>query len=221
MTLNDSWGYHRADDNWKSPKTVVRNLISCSHDSGNYLLNIGPKQDGSIPEESVRIFREVGQWMARNGETIRSTDPCQVRRSSYASFTRKGNTLYMHVYFWPGDTAALAGLMTGVKSARLFATGEKVAFEQDRFRVRFTGLPDEGPDHPITTMAIECESEPTQTPISSAVKDRAGACEFIGKTRRLLRGAAPTKIAWGPSGGKHRSPLAIRFRSGARLSTPS
>ena len=67
MTLNDSWGYHRADDNWKSPKTVIRNLVSCSRDGGNYLLNIGPKPDGSIPEESVRVLTEVGQWMSRNG----------------------------------------------------------------------------------------------------------------------------------------------------------
>src|SRR6202166_2342354 len=66
MTLNDSWGYHRADDNWKSPKTVIRNLVSCSRDGGNYLLNIGPKPDGSIPEESVRVLTEVGQWMSRN-----------------------------------------------------------------------------------------------------------------------------------------------------------
>jgi alpha-L-fucosidase len=51
MTLNDSWGYQRADDNWKSSKTIIRNLISCARDGGNYLLNIGPKQDGSIPEE--------------------------------------------------------------------------------------------------------------------------------------------------------------------------
>jgi len=162
MTLNDSWGYQQADDNWKSPKTVVRNLITCSRDAGNYLLNIGPKPDGSIPEESVRILKEAGQWMARNGETIYTAEPCQVRRSNYANFSRKGNTLYMHIHFWPGDTAAVAGLMTGVKSARMFATGQKVAFEQDRFRVRFTGLPTDAPDHPVTTIAIECESEPTQ-----------------------------------------------------------
>ena len=137
MTLNDSWGYHQADDNWKSPKTVVRNLISCSRDSGNYLLNIGPKPDGSIPEESVRVLREVGQWMARNGDSIYTAERCQVQRSEFANFTRKGNTLYMHVHYWPGNTVSLAGLMTGVKSARLFATGQKVVLEQDRFRVRF------------------------------------------------------------------------------------
>ena len=56
MTLNDSWGYQRADDNWKTSKTIIRNLISCVRDGGNYLLNIGPKPDGSIPEESVKVL---------------------------------------------------------------------------------------------------------------------------------------------------------------------
>jgi alpha-L-fucosidase len=165
MTLNDSWGYQSADDAWKTPKQVIRNLISCTRDSGNYLLNIGPKPDGSIPEESVRILNEVGQWMQRNGHTIYGSDQCQVRRNNYASFTRKGNTLYMHVHFWPGETVAMSGLMTGVKSARLLATDKKVQFEQDKFRVRFTGLPSTPPDHPITTIAIECESVPTQDSI--------------------------------------------------------
>src|ERR1035441_9249287 len=48
MTMNDSWGYQKADDDWKTPKTIVKNLIACARDTGNYLLNIGPKPDGSI-----------------------------------------------------------------------------------------------------------------------------------------------------------------------------
>jgi alpha-L-fucosidase len=162
MTLNDSWGYHHADNDWKRPMTVIRNLISCARDGGNYLLNIGPRPDGSIPEESVRIMTEVGQWLGRNGTAIYTSEPCQPRHSNYASFTRKGTALYMHVHFWPGDTVALAGLMTGVKSARLLASGKEVKFQQDRFRVRFTGLPNEAPDHPVTTIAMECEAEPRQ-----------------------------------------------------------
>ena len=110
----------------------------------------------------MRILTEVGRWTARNGESIHTQDRCQPHRSNYAGFTRKGNTLYMHVYFWPGDTVALAGLKTGVKSARLLAGGQPVKFQQDRFRVRFTGLPADAPDHPVTTIAIECESEPLQ-----------------------------------------------------------
>jgi alpha-L-fucosidase len=165
MTLNDSWGYQIADNAWKTPTQVIRNLITCTRDTGNYLLNIGPKPDGSIPEESARIFSEVGQWMQRNGESIYGSDPCQVRRNNYASFTRKGNTLYMHVHFWPGQTVAMSGLLTSVKSARLLSTGKSVKVEQDKYRVRFTGLPSAAPDHPITTIAIECESEPKQDSI--------------------------------------------------------
>jgi alpha-L-fucosidase len=162
MTLNDSWGYQRADDAWKSPKQVVRNLIECVRDGGNYLLNIGPRADGSIPDESVRVLTEVGQWMHRNGESIYQSDPCQPRHSEYASFTRKGNTLYMHVHFWPGDYAVVAGLKTPVKVVSLLANGQKVDFQQDRFRVRLTGLPAAAPDLPVTTIALECDGEPVQ-----------------------------------------------------------
>ena len=162
MTMNGSWGYQRSDDDWKTPKTVIRNLISCSRDGGNYLLNIGPKADGSIPEESSRILSTVGQWMDKNGQSIYASDRCQPRRSNYASFTRKGNTLFAHVHFWPGDTAVVAGLMTRVKSAKLLATGQRVEFTQDAMRVRLTGLPEKAPADPVTTIAIECEGEPKQ-----------------------------------------------------------
>jgi len=162
MTITDSWGYQRTDDDWKSPRRVLQNLITCARDGGNYLLNIGPRGDGSVPEESVRVLTEVGQWMRRNGDTIYSSDPCQPRRSNYASFTRKGNTLYVHVHFWPGDTVVVAGLQQRVKAARLLATGESLKFVQEQFRVRLTGLPVEAPDHPITTLAVECDGEPTQ-----------------------------------------------------------
>lgn len=162
MTMNASWGFQRSDDDWKSAKTVIRNLITCSRDSGNYLLNIGPHADGSIPEESVRILSAVGKWMEKNGEAIYDSDHCQPTRSNYASFTRRGNTLYMHVHFWPGSTVTMAGLMNQVKSAKLLASGQAVKFEQDKLRVRFVGLPEKAPDEPLTTIAIECDGEPKQ-----------------------------------------------------------
>src|SRR5450432_293756 len=77
MTLNDSWGYQRADTEWKDAKTVVRNLIACARDGGNYLLNIGPKGDGSIPAETVKILSSVGQWTDRNGAAIYESEPCR------------------------------------------------------------------------------------------------------------------------------------------------
>jgi alpha-L-fucosidase len=174
MTMNDSWGYAEADDAWKSPKTIVRNLITCANGGGNYLLNIGPKPDGSVPEPSVRILTEVGKWMSKNGPTIYEAEPGRLSWHTFAGYTRKGNTLYIHVHFWPAQTVgtkaldfykpptvvAIGGLRTEVKSARLFASGKKVDFAQDDISVRFTGLPEKAPDEPITVIEAECESEP-------------------------------------------------------------
>jgi alpha-L-fucosidase len=175
MTMNDSWGYTGADDDWKNAKTIVRNLVTCAKGGGNYLLNIGPKPDGSVPEQSVSVLTEVGKWMSKNGPTIYESEPCNARAHTFAGYTRKGNTLYIHIHFWPAQTAgtkaleyykpptvvAIGGLRTKVKSARLFASGHKVDFVQDDISVRFTGLPQDPPDHPVTVIEAECESEPT------------------------------------------------------------
>jgi alpha-L-fucosidase len=162
MTMNDSWGYQKADDDWKTPKRVVQNLVTCARDGGNYLLNIGPKPDGSIPQQSIDIMTHVGKWMEHNSQSIYTAEPCKVTRSNYANFTRKGNTLFMHVHFWPGDYVAISGLKSKVKSAKLLASGKNVEFTQEEFRTRFTGLPQAAPDSPVVTIAIECESEPVQ-----------------------------------------------------------
>jgi alpha-L-fucosidase len=162
MTMNDSWGYHRADDNWKSPKTIVRNLLQCTRDQGNYLLNIGPKSDGSVPDESVQILTHVGKWMDSHEELIHKADKCRARNSLFAQFTRQGNTLYIHAHYWPGETLALGGLQQKVLSAKMYPSGKPVKFEQEEFRVRFTGLPAAPPDPLVTTLAVECDGEPTQ-----------------------------------------------------------
>jgi alpha-L-fucosidase len=163
MTLNDSWGYQAADDNWKTPRTVIRNLITCARDGGNYLLNIGPQPDGGIPPESERILRAVGEWVHRNGETIYGADVCQPRRSVYSGFTRKGNTLFMHVHFWPkGGDVSIGGLKNKVLSAKILKTGQVLNVDQDGFRTRLTGLPDAAPDAPVTTLAIACDGPPMQ-----------------------------------------------------------
>ena len=176
MTLNDSWGYNRGDDSWKTPKTIVSNLATCASGGGNYLLNIGPKPDGSVPEESVEILDTVGKWLDTNGKAIYETE-----RGSFAgnppnaNFTRNGNTLYIHEKYWPGVTpaaqwlsffqpgvvVAIGGLKAKVKSARLLKTGQNVAFSQDEpLHLRLTGLPAEAPDSPSTVIEVECESEP-------------------------------------------------------------
>jgi alpha-L-fucosidase len=175
MTLNDSWGFQRADDNWKTPRTVIRNLITCARDGGNYLLNIGPEPDGSIPPESAAVLSAVGDWMKTGGATIYAAEPCQVSRNAYANFTRKGNTLYMHVHFWPGTDVSISGLKQKVLSAKILKTGQSANVAQDGFRTHVTGLPATAPDAPVTTIVLECDGAPVQdTDYVRINKSRAG-----------------------------------------------
>ncbi len=169
MTMNDCWGYVTQDNNWKPSNRLVQNLVECARDGGNYLLNIGPKADGTVPEPSVRILGEVGQWMNRNGEAIYATDKCRFLHGDICGFTRKGNTLYTHVYFWPGDTVTIGGLTAKVRSAKLLATNQEVTFQQKGRQLIFSGLPQQAPDSPLVVIAAECESEPIQQALSSRV----------------------------------------------------
>jgi len=100
--------------------------------------------------------------MDKYGDTVYGAEPCGVRSSLFSNFTCKGNTLYVHAHFWPGKEWAIGGLKTKVKSAKLLCTGESVEFDQNEFRVRFKGLPEEAPAQPVTVLAVECESTPTQ-----------------------------------------------------------
>jgi alpha-L-fucosidase len=162
MTMNDSWGYQKADDDWKSPKTIVRNVVTCARGYGNYLLNIGPKGDGSIPEESVRILTDVGGWMDKHGDLIHKAELCTVTHSQMANFTRIGNKLYVHVHFWPGDVVSVGGLTNKVLSAKLYPSGKAVQFHQDPFRLQLTGLSAASPDPLVSVIEVECDGEPKQ-----------------------------------------------------------
>lgn len=174
MTLNNSWGFNRADDQWKTPKTIVDNLITCARGGGNYLLNIGPEPDGSVPPASVEVLEAVGKWMDTNGETIYGSERGMLNADASCNYSRKGNTLFVHVYNWPGHTpaaewldfyrpevvVAIGGLKPKVLSARVLKTGKKVEFTQDEFTFRMTGLPMVAPDQPATVIEVECDGEP-------------------------------------------------------------
>jgi alpha-L-fucosidase len=174
MTLNDSWGFNRGDKAWKTSRTIVNNLAQCAQGGGNYLLNIGPMPDGSVPPESIEVLEAVGKWLDTNGRSIYETERGDFRDDPNANFTRRGNTLYVHQKSWPGQTPAaqwlsffqpgaviaIGGVKPKVTSARLLKTGEKVLFTQDDLSLRLTSLPVAAPDSPSTVIELECDAEP-------------------------------------------------------------
>ncbi len=159
MTLNDNWGYNAADDAWKMPKVVLGNLLRCASGGGNFLLNVGPKPDGSIPAESEQVLREVGAWLERNGGAVYGTERSPFGTSTGVC-TVKGNTLYVHVLRWPGKELTIPRIQNEVRSVHMLATGKPVKFERQGDRLVLTGLPGRAPDPLATVVVVELMGAP-------------------------------------------------------------
>ncbi len=69
-TINDTWGFRKDDTNWKSPGQIAFKLVDIVSKGGNYLLNVGPTAEGTIPQPSQEILRTVGRWLKVNGEAV-------------------------------------------------------------------------------------------------------------------------------------------------------
>lgn len=156
MTLNDTWGFKSYDHNWKSTETIIRNLVDIVSKGGNYLLNVGPTAEGLIPEESVKRLREVGRWMAVNGESIHGTQANPFPKPlEWGRVTRKPGKLYLHVFQWPADGQLTLPVKIGGGKARLLAKSEQaieVASNVDGVTLK---LPAVAPDPIDSVIALE------------------------------------------------------------------
>ncbi|HEU0228337.1 MAG TPA: alpha-L-fucosidase [Arachidicoccus soli] len=129
MTMNGSWGYRSKYTEWKSTETLIRNLVDIASKGGNYLLNVGPKPDGTFPEESIERLKEIGDWMKVNHEAIYATQENPLSSVDWGRITKKddakGNTtLYLSVFNWPKDgVITVPGLKNKVTKAMILANG--------------------------------------------------------------------------------------------------
>jgi alpha-L-fucosidase len=102
MTTNDSWGYQPNDKNYKTVNLIIRIFADVIGMGGNLLLDIGPKADGSIPEEQVNILEELGRWTAKHSEAIYGTK-AGIPKDCYAgpsTLSKDSTILYL---FIPGN----------------------------------------------------------------------------------------------------------------------
>jgi alpha-L-fucosidase len=139
MTLGKQWAW-KPNDTIKSASGVVAILAKCVGGNGNLLLNVGPMPDGRIEPRQVEVLKGVGEWMRRNGESIYGTRGGPFRPGDYGSSTRKGDTIYLHVLKWSGDTLALPALPKKVVGSALL-TGGEVKVEQTATALRVTVAP--------------------------------------------------------------------------------
>lgn len=97
QTMNKTWGYSITDKDYKSSDEVIRRLVKAAGMNSNFLLNIGPRPDGQLPEEAVRILQDVGVYMRTYGKSIYSTRGGIVPPQPWGVTTQKGKKLYIHI----------------------------------------------------------------------------------------------------------------------------
>jgi hypothetical protein len=102
--MNGSWGYNASDNNYKSSKTIIQEMVKTVSRDGNYLLNIGPKGDGTMTNQSIAILNDFGTWMDTYSESIYGTtrSPYSVE-PGWGFYTKKQGKLYAHVFAWPAN----------------------------------------------------------------------------------------------------------------------
>ncbi|MDD3725814.1 MAG: alpha-L-fucosidase [Candidatus Ratteibacteria bacterium] len=167
MTIGDScgWGYIKHNPNMKPTTQLIQNLVSCASNGGNYLLNIGPKPDGSVRREELIRLKEIGKWLLKNGEGIYGTER---RPEGFGLWgagmlgmaTVKGNRAYLHIFRWPGNTAVITGIKNRVLSAKMLASGKRLKVKKENGKVIIKGLPELPPDKYGTVIVLQLDGKP-------------------------------------------------------------
>ncbi len=151
ITLGTQWSW-KPDDQLKSHEYAIQILVACAVGDGNLALNTNPMPDGRIEPRQVEIFRRIGHWLEKHGESIYETrggpfvapGGGATRRMGdvtlpagaaggrwWGGSTRRGNTIYLHVLRWPGDVLALPPIGPRIVGHRVLTGGEAVVTQTD------------------------------------------------------------------------------------------
>jgi alpha-L-fucosidase len=204
MTLNGHWGYNAYDHNWKSSTDLIRKLADICAKGGNFLLNVGPTAEGEFPPACVERLQEVGKWLRVNGDAVYGTSRSPFPYLAWGVATRKGSTLYLHVFDWPKDGKLIVPLSNKPKSAKLLASGKKlfVKLADGKLTIK---VPSAAPDAAASVIALQVEGEPVTSPLptvgakvtaSAAMKGSEAANAIDGTGEKRWRAPQDARSAW-------------------------
>jgi alpha-L-fucosidase len=127
MTTNDNWGFHH-DNNWKTPYEVISIFADVVSNGGNLLLDFGPREDGTIPDEQVHVLKELGAWNKRNGEAVFNTIGGIPQGHFYGPTTLSKDSTILYL-FLTGHTSGqvmLKGLANQIKRITVLGEGSEL-----------------------------------------------------------------------------------------------
>jgi len=166
MTINNNWGWQPQDNNWKTPFEIITIFVDAVSNGGNLLLDIGPKADGTIPQEEVHMLKELGAWNQRNGEAVFNTIAGIPQGHFYGPTTlsKDSSTLYL---FLPAKTSGqvmVKGLSNKIESITVLGTGKqlthkvvgKISWSPVPGLV-FIDVPETGQDKYITVLKVKLD----------------------------------------------------------------
>ena len=158
MTMNNTWGFKSKDSSWKSTQVLIRNLIDIASKGGNYLLNVGPTQEGIIPLPSVERLQQVGQWLKVNGEAIYGSKASPFAYLSWGRATTKNNKLYLHVFDYPKDGKIKIPLTIPVLKSYLLSSPSIAIKTSVKDKYTYLELPTNAPDKIATVIVVELKA---------------------------------------------------------------
>lgn len=130
QTINDTWGFNIADDNYKSTKELLHLLIRLAGTNGNLLLNVGPMPNGKIQDECIERLQQMGEWMKKYGYTIYETKKGFTDPQPWGAVTNKGKTHYIHILEKIMPTITLN--IPDIKSARWINISSELEWKKDK-----------------------------------------------------------------------------------------
>jgi alpha-L-fucosidase len=128
MTTNDNWGYKVTDNNWKTPFEIISIFADVVSNGGNLLLDIGPKEDGTIPAEQVNILRELGSWNKTNGEAIFGSRAGIPKGHFFGPTTLSADSTKLYLFVSGNSEGPLLvkGLTNKIKSIRVLGNNSSL-----------------------------------------------------------------------------------------------
>lgn len=134
-TMNGSWGFNLADNNYKSVKQLLQTLIKSAGYGANFLLNTGPMPNGKIQPENVDTLTVMGKWLDKYGETIYGTRKGPVNPATWGASTQKDGKVWVHVLKCKEENLFIGKLPKKLKSAKFYDDQSAAKFKETEFGV--------------------------------------------------------------------------------------